>query len=165
MIEPSAGSPRADRPEEPAVDTLSTAAPSLSQDHADDAHAAATDDAVPMSDVVRIAVDAALDRKAEALKILHLGAVSDFTDDFVICNGTNERQVRAIADNIEDQLRAAGTRPLHVEGYNNGRWVLLDYGNEMVIHIFLDDTRQHYDLERLWADGPDMTEAYLAQAA
>ena len=106
---------------------------------------------------IQLAVDAALDRKAEHLQVLDLAAISDFTDHFLICSGTNERQVQAIADNVTKKLRDSGLKPLHVEGLNRGRWVLLDYGAEMVAHIFLDETRRFYALERLWADAPDVT--------
>lgn len=106
---------------------------------------------------VRVAVAAAQSRKAEKLKVLNLKAVSDFTDYFLICSGTNERQVQAIADTVVEQLRGARVRPLHVEGYQHGHWILLDYGGDMVIHIFLEETRQFYGLERLWADAPDVT--------
>lgn len=109
---------------------------------------------------IQVAVDAALDRKAEELLVLDLAAISDFTDHFLICNGTNERQVQAIADNVTRQLREGGLKPLHVEGLRHGRWILLDYGAEMVIHIFLDETRRFYALERLWADAPDVTSQF-----
>ncbi len=109
------------------------------------------------SEQIRVAVGAALDRKAEDLKVLHLESVSDFTDYFLIASGTSQRQVQAIADAILKQLRAAGVRPLHVEGYNHARWVLLDYGGDLVIHVFLEDNRQFYGLERLWADAPEVT--------
>jgi len=106
---------------------------------------------------VEVAVDAARSRKAEDLKVFDLERVSDFTDRFLICNGTNERQVKAIADAVRGKLREAGWRPLHVEGYNHGTWVLLDYGGDFVIHIFLDETREFYDLERLWSDALEIT--------
>ncbi len=109
---------------------------------------------------IQVAVDAALDRKAEQLLVLDLAAISDFTDHFLICNGTNERQVQAIADHVTRQLRDGGLKPLHVEGQQRGRWILLDYGGEMVIHIFLDETRRFYALERLWADAPDVTSQF-----
>ncbi len=110
---------------------------------------------------IQIAVDAALDRKAEHLQVLDLAAISDFTDHFLICNGTNERQVQAIADNVIRQLRDGGLKPLHVEGLQRGRWILLDYGGEMVIHIFLGETREFYSLERLWSDAPDVTSQFV----
>ena len=105
---------------------------------------------------VREAVSAADDRKAIDLKVLQLEKISDFTDYFILCSGTSERQVQAIADAIEERLRAEKVRPLHVEGYNRGQWVLLDYG-DLVVHIFQEDTRRFYSLERLWGDAPDRT--------
>jgi len=111
---------------------------------------------------IRLAVDAGLDRKAEDVKVLHLAPVSDFTDHFLIMSGTNERQVQAIVDAILERLRAAGVRPLHVEGYNHAHWVLLDFGGDMVIHVFLDERRRFYGLERLWADAAEITEKFVA---
>lgn len=108
---------------------------------------------------VRDAVAAAEDRKAVDLQVLHLQEVSDFTDFFLICSGTSERQVQAIADAIEEALRKERVRPLHVEGYNRGQWVLLDYG-DFVAHIFQDETRRFYALERLWGDAPDVTQQF-----
>jgi ribosome-associated protein len=105
---------------------------------------------------VREAVAAADDRKAIDLKVLQLEKISDFTDYFILCSGTSERQVQAIADAIDERLRAEKVRPLHVEGYNRGQWVLLDYG-DLVVHIFQEDTRRFYSLERLWGDAPDRT--------
>jgi ribosome-associated protein len=108
---------------------------------------------------VRDAVAAAEDRKAIDLQVLRLQEVSDFTDFFLICSGTSERQVQAIADAIEESLRKDRVRPLHIEGYNRGNWVLLDYG-DFVAHIFQDETRRFYALERLWGDAPDVTEQF-----
>jgi ribosome-associated protein len=105
---------------------------------------------------VRGAVSAAEDRKAVELKVLHLQKISDFTDYFLICSGTSERQVQAIADAVQEKLRAGRVRPLHVEGYNRGQWVLLDYG-DLVVHIFQEEPRRFYSLERLWGDAPDVT--------
>ena len=112
---------------------------------------------------MQIAVDAALDRKAEHLTVLDLSKVSDFTELFFICSGTNERQVQAIAENVRDQLRSQGLRPLHMEGTNAGRWVLMDYGGDMVVHVFLDDTRSFYALERLWSDAPEVTKQFTGE--
>lgn len=105
---------------------------------------------------VRQAVAAAEDRKALDLAVLHLQPVSDFTDYFLICSGTNERQVQAIADAVQEKLRTEKSRPLHVEGYNKGHWVLLDYG-DFVMHIFQEEPRRFYSLERLWGDAPNVT--------
>lgn len=110
---------------------------------------------------VREAVSAADDRKAVDLKVLHLQKVSDFTDYFLICSGTSERQVQAIADAVQEKLRDGRVRPLHVEGYNRGQWVLLDYG-DLVVHIFQEEPRRFYSLERLWGDAPDVTAEFRA---
>jgi ribosome-associated protein len=88
--------------------------------------------------------------------------VSDFTDYFLLCSGTNERQVQAIADAVQESLRAEQkAKPLHVEGYNRGLWVLLDYG-DFVMHIFQEEPRRFYSLERLWGDAPDVTSEFRA---
>ena len=108
---------------------------------------------------VREAVAAAEDRKAIDLKVLHLEKVSDFTDYFVICSGSSERQVQAIADAVQERLRGDRVRALHVEGYNRGQWVLLDYG-DLVFHVFLEEPRRFYALERLWGDAPDVTASF-----
>lgn len=105
---------------------------------------------------VREAVAAADDRKAVDLRVLHVEKVSDFTDFFLICSGTSERQVQAIADAVQERMREERVRPLHVEGYNRGQWVLLDYG-DFVVHIFQEEPRRFYSLERLWGDAPDVT--------
>ena len=108
---------------------------------------------------VREAVAAAEDRKAVDLRVLHLEKISDFTDYFLICSGTSERQVQAIADSVQEKMREGRVRPLHVEGYNRGQWVLLDYG-DFVVHIFQDEPRRFYSLERLWGDAPDVTNEF-----
>ncbi len=105
---------------------------------------------------VRAAVAAALDRKAIELKVLDLDDISDFTEYFLICSGASDRQVQAIADAIVESLREQGKRPLAVEGYKHGTWVLIDYG-DFVAHVFDQETRSFYALERLWADAPDVT--------
>ena len=110
---------------------------------------------------VREAVAAADDRKAVDLKVLHLQKVSDFTDYFLICSGTSERQVQAIADAVQEKLRAARVRPLHVEGFNRGQWVLIDYG-DLVVHVFQEEPRKFYALERLWGDAPEVTAEFRA---
>lgn len=108
---------------------------------------------------VREAVSAADDRKAIDLKVLHLEKISDFTDYFLICSGSSERQVQAIADGVQEKLRSERVRPLHVEGYNRGQWVLLDYG-DFVVHVFQEEPRHFYSLERLWGDAPDVTATF-----
>jgi ribosome-associated protein len=110
---------------------------------------------------VRAAVAAAEDRKALDLKVLHLQQVSDFTDYFLLCSGSSERQVQAIADAVQERLREIRVRPLHVEGYNRAQWVLIDYG-DLVVHVFQEEPRRYYALERLWGDAPDATAEFRA---
>jgi ribosome-associated protein len=113
---------------------------------------------------VRHAVDAAVDKQAFDLKVLHLGAVTDFTDFFFVATGRNDRQVGAITEAILRALRAQKVRPLHVEGANKGQWVLLDYG-DFVCHIFDEERRAYYALERLWSDAPDVTAHFASREA
>ena len=99
-------------------------------------------------------VEAALDKKAEDLVVLDLRGLSDVTDFFVICHGTSDRQVVAIADNIEERLRPElRVKPAHVEGRRRAEWVLMDY-IDFVVHVFLAEKREFYRLERLWGDAP-----------
>jgi len=97
------------------------------------------------------AVQAALDKKAQDVVVLDLRHTPAFTDYFVLCSGHNQRQVKAIADAVEETLRAAKVRPAHVEGYDRADWVLMDFFN-FVVHIFSPQTRAFYSLERLWGD-------------
>jgi len=98
---------------------------------------------------------AAIDKKGENLKVLNLTELSGFTDYFVICSGMSDRQVQAIADSIEHELDSTGSEILSIEGYGDGRWILMDCG-DVIVHIFLDALREYYDLENLWADAPRM---------
>jgi ribosome-associated protein len=100
-----------------------------------------------------ISARAAIDKKAENVKILDLTELSGFTDYFVICSGMSDRQVQAICDSVEGSLDAEGVEPLSSEGYGEGRWVLMDFG-DVVVHVFLDALREYYDLESLWVDAP-----------
>lgn len=121
-------------------------------------------DKPPIPERVWHAVHAALDRKAVDLKVLDLEGVSDFTDYFLVASGTNERQVQAVADAIRDVLRPLKVRPFNIEGYHGAHWVLMDYG-DFVIHIFQEETRRFYALERLWGDAPDVTAEFASQPA
>ncbi len=100
-----------------------------------------------------LATLAALDRKAVNPAVLDIGQVSPFTEQFVICHGTNSRQVQAIADSVRRRLKEAGLRPSSIEGYRHAEWILLDYG-DLVVHVFSRDKRYFYDLERLWGKAP-----------
>lgn len=134
---------------------------------------------------VRVVVAAALDRKAQDVRVLHLGAVTEFTEYFVICSATNSRQVQAIAEAVQEGLRAhreggeatadtdgagaegvegasgpsgerRGVRPLAIEGLAHGQWALLDYG-DFLVHVFDEERRAFYGLDKLWSDAPDVT--------
>jgi len=101
---------------------------------------------------VKLAVECAADRKAFDMRVLDLRDVASFTEFFIICSGANQRQVQAIADQIEEQLKKQlTTRPVRIEGYSSAEWVLLDYG-DFIVHIFNKESREFYDLERLWRD-------------
>jgi ribosome-associated protein len=100
---------------------------------------------------VDTAVRAALDKKASDVVVLDLRDTPAFTDFFVLCSGLSTRQVKAIADAVEDTLRAGKVRPAHVEGYERGEWVLMDYFT-FIVHVFTPQTRDFYSLERLWGD-------------
>lgn len=97
------------------------------------------------------AVKAALDKKAMDVVVLDLRHTPAFTDFFLLCSGQNTRQVHAIADAVEESLRAAKVRPNHVEGYTRGEWVLMDFFS-FIVHVFTPQTREFYSLERLWGD-------------
>jgi ribosome-associated protein len=110
---------------------------------------------------VSAAIQACLEKKAEELTILEMEKGSDaFTDYFVLCSGTNPRQVQAIADEVELRLKSAGLRPTHVEGYNQAEWVLVDYV-DFVVHVFSEKARKFYDLERLWKTAKRLEPAEL----
>ncbi len=98
----------------------------------------------------------ALTKKAEDVLLMDLRELTDITDYFVVCSGTSEIQVRAIADAIRDGLQQDGVTALHVEGYESLRWVLLDYVS-VVIHVFHSETRSYYDLESFWGDAPSQS--------
>jgi len=100
---------------------------------------------------VATVVRAALDKKAQDVVVLDLRKTPAFTDFFVLCSGLNQRQVKAIADAVEETLRAAKIRPAHIEGYDRADWVLMDFFS-FIVHVFTPQTRQFYALERLWGD-------------
>ena len=100
---------------------------------------------------VRRAVRSAHEKKAFDVVVLSLADSEAFTDYFVLCSARSTRQVRAIVDEIRQQLKRADSTPSHVEGYDHGEWVLMDFF-EFVVHVFTPDTRRFYDLERLWGN-------------
>jgi ribosome-associated protein len=114
---------------------------------------------------VSAAIAACQEKKAEDITILELEKDSGaFTDYFVVCSGTNPRQIQAISDEVEDRLKKAGLRPTHVEGYKQAEWVLIDYV-DFVVHIFTEKARQYYDLERLWKSAKKLRPAELVAPA
>src|SRR2546426_11398377 len=110
------------------------------------------------------AISACQEKKAEEIAILELEQGSGaFTDYFVVCSGTNPRQIQAISDQVEEQLEQTGQRAAHIEGYRQAEWVLLDYV-DFVVHVFSDKARKYYDLERLWKSAKRLEPAELAGA-
>ncbi len=95
----------------------------------------------------------AIDKKGENVKILDLSELSGFTDYFLICSGTSDRQVQAIGESISNIMDVQGYELYSAEGFQDGRWVLMDFG-DVIVHIFLDALRDYYDLENLWKDAP-----------
>jgi ribosome-associated protein len=117
---------------------------------------------------LKTAIEAASSRKATGALVLDLRKTGAFTDYFLICTGNNARQVQAIADAIEQALKAVKVRPAHVEGYGRAEWVLLDYF-DFIVHVFSPGARQFYGLERLWGEAarieiPDEAPARHARA-
>jgi ribosome-associated protein len=100
---------------------------------------------------LEIALRAASDKKATNMVVLDLREIASFTDYFILCSGRASRQVQAISDEVEEQLRKEGSKTSHIEGYQKADWVLMDYG-DFVVHIFGQEARDFYNLERLWRD-------------
>jgi ribosome-associated protein len=98
-----------------------------------------------------VAVRAADAKQAKDIRVLDLREIASFADTFVICSGSNPRQIQTIADEVEQRLKKLGERAHSIEGYENAEWVLMDYGDYLV-HIFSEKARLYYDLERLWRD-------------
>lgn len=99
-----------------------------------------------------IAVDVLEDKKANDISIIDIEKISTLADYFIIASGTNRNQVQAMCDEVDERLGKAGFEPKHIEGYNSANWILLDYG-DIVIHLFDEENRLFYDLERIWRDG------------
>lgn len=103
-------------------------------------------------EMAKKAFEALEDKKAKDIRILDISAVSVLADYFLIASGSNRNQVQAMVDNVEEKLHEAGFNPRQVEGYQTANWVLLDYG-DIIIHVFDEENRLFYDLERIWRDG------------
>ena len=102
--------------------------------------------------MARLACDALEDKKALDVKVIGLEKISTLADYFIIASGANRNQVQAMADNVDEMLGRTGHQPKQVEGYQSANWILMDYG-DIVIHIFDEENRLFYDLERIWRDG------------
>ena len=105
--------------------------------------------------MVETVVKALDSKKAVDIKVIKIDDLTTLADYFIICNGTSTTQIRALADECEFKLEEAGFKLLHREGKDSGNWILLDY-KDIVIHIYNRETREHYDLERFWADGKEI---------
>lgn len=104
----------------------------------------------------RHAARAALDKKALDVQVLDVQSLSSVTDYFLLCSGRSSTHVQTISEAIRDGLKALDVRPLHAEGVADSGWILLDYG-DVLMHVFLEDTRLYYALERLWGDAPTLS--------
>jgi ribosome-associated protein len=114
---------------------------------------------------VKAAVAAAHDKKAIDLDVLSVGELTSIADYFILCSATSERQAQAIADAVLSKLQdEMKVKPLLVEGTTPGRWILLDFG-DFIFHVFTEDCRRFYGLERLWGDAPNVTAEFGEEAA
>jgi len=113
-----------------------------------------------LMDSLRIAAQAAADKKAFQIVGFEVSNLTSYTDGLLICSGASDRQVAAISNAVQRQLKEAGRRPLHVEGERRADWVLLDYG-EFVIHVFTEERRTYYGLDGLWGDAPKLDAVQL----
>ena len=102
-------------------------------------------------EMIAIAVKALDGKKGRDIKVLHSADQTTLADYFIICNGTSNTQVRALAEAVEEAMSKAGEEPHHIEGHRGGQWTLMDYSS-VVVHIFTEEGREFYDLERLWSD-------------
>ena len=106
--------------------------------------------------IALLCTKAAIDKKAVHSLVFEVGKLGAFTDYFLITSGTSDRQVQAIADEISRSAREAGVKRLAIEGYDEGRWILIDFG-AVVVHVFQDAIREYYNLEALWSDAPRLS--------
>ena len=113
-----------------------------------------------LMDSLRTAAQAATDKKAFQIVGFEVSDLTSYTDSLLICSAASDRQVAAIANAVQRQLKEAGRRPLHVEGERRADWVLLDYG-EFVIHVFTEERRTYYGLDGLWGDAPKLDAVQL----
>ena len=107
-------------------------------------------------EMVRLACKAMDDKKAKDIKIIDIRSISVLADYFIIADGNNKNQVQAMVDNVQEELFKAGYEMKQMEGYREGNWILLDFG-DIIIHIFDKENRLFYDLERIWKDGKEVS--------
>ncbi len=107
-------------------------------------------------EMAKIAVKALEDKKAIDIKVIDISTISVIADYFIIASGSNTNQVQAMSDNADDELTKAGYQRKQLEGYKTANWILMDY-NDIIIHIFSEEDRLFYDLERIWHDGKDIS--------
>ena len=108
------------------------------------------------AEMVKIAAKALEDKKAEDIRVIDIREISTIADFFVIANGTNANQLAAMRDAVDEELYKAGYHTKQVEGNQNSTWILMDY-NDIIVHIFSDESRTFYDLERIWRDGKEVS--------
>ena len=106
-------------------------------------------------EMAKLACEALADKKGEDIRVIDIAGISVLADYFIIASGSNPNQVQALVDNVEEQMYKAGYDDPRVEGYNTASWVLLDY-NDVIVHVFSQDDRLFYDLERIWRDGKEI---------
>ena len=106
---------------------------------------------LPARELAEIAVKALDSKKGKEIRLIRIDKITTLAEYFVICTGTSNTQINALGDEVEKELTEKGEEPLHREGYRGGTWVLLDYGC-VIVHVFQDEARKFYDLERLWSD-------------
>lgn len=111
-------------------------------------------------EMAKLAYMALEDKKGEDIKVIKVDEISVLADYFIISNGTNTSQVQALVDSVEEKLGKEGFQPQRIEGIGNSSWVLMDYG-DIIVHIFSQEDRLFYDLERIWRDGIDISKEDL----
>ena len=105
--------------------------------------------------MLKVIIDALQDKKAEDIRVIDISNVSVIADYFVIASGSNTNQIQAMVDNVEEEMFKAGFDDPKVEGYNTASWILLDY-NDVIVHVFSEDDRAFYNIERIWRDGKEV---------
>ncbi len=108
----------------------------------------------------KMIVKALDDKKGKDIKVIDIGDISVIADYFIIADGSNINQVQAMANNVEEVLGKEKVHPKQIEGYRSGNWILMDY-HDVIVHIFMEEDRLFYDLERIWRDGKDVSIANL----